>query len=242
LRDEEKAMADVEEALKLRPGYLPALRARAALAAGEGKFNVAISDLNEIKNSNPDDPSVLLQLGMLYSASKQLHEAVETFSKLIQVDSKNVLAYQGRADTYIRMGKHAEAIKDYDVVLQHEPKNSHVLNNLAWLLATSPDEKLRNGKRAIELATEGCKVTEYKQPHILSTLAAGYAEIGDFDTAIAWSKKAVELGDGELKENLEKELESYQAKKPWRELQDETLEEKSEKPAEKTATRPGERK
>ena len=91
------------------------------------------------------------------------------------------------------LGKQAEAIADYEAALKLEPKNSGVLNNLAWVLATSPDDKLRNGKRAIELAKQACEVTEYKQAHILSTLAAGYAETGDFDTAINWSKKAVEL-------------------------------------------------
>ena len=92
-----------------------------------------------------------------------------------------------------------------------------MLNNLAWVLATSPEDKLRNGKRAIELAKQACEVTEYKQAHILSTLAAGYAETGDFETAITWSKKAVESGGDELKGQLTKELESYEDKKPWRE-------------------------
>jgi len=93
-----------------------------------------------------------------------------------------------------------------------------VLNNLAWVLATSPDENLRDGKRAIELATKACELTEYKLPHILSTLAAGYAETGNFQTALKWSQKAVELGSEDQLEPLTKELESYQAKKPVREL------------------------
>lgn len=94
-----------------------------------------------------------------------------------------------------------------------------MLNNLAWLLATSPEDNLRNAKRAIELATKACELTEYKRAHILSTLAAGYAESGDFDAAIKWSKKALEVGknDGQIGEQLEEELKSYQARKPWRE-------------------------
>src|SRR5262245_55361586 len=116
------------------------------------------------------------------------------------------------------MGKQAEAIADYEAVVKVDPENSHVLNNLAWLLATSPDEKLRNGKRAIELATAGCKLTEYKQAHLVSTLAAGYAETGDFKMAIEWSQKSVELAGEDLKENLTKELDSYKAGKPVREL------------------------
>jgi hypothetical protein len=66
-------------------------------------------------------------------------------------------------------------------------------------------------------------LTEYKEAHILSTLAAGYAESGDFAEAIKWSTKAVELGGHEGHEQLEQlknELDSYQQGKPWREKQE----------------------
>ena len=61
------------------------------------------------------------------------------------------------------------------------------------------------------------------RPHILSTLAAAYAEIGDFENAVKWSTKSVNLGkeeEHEQQEQLEKELESYKASKPWREKQE----------------------
>jgi tetratricopeptide (TPR) repeat protein len=118
----------------------------------------------------------------------------------------------------LSVGRQAEAIADYERLLELQPDDSHVLNNLAWVLATSPDEKLRDGKRAIELATKACEVTDYKEAHILSTLAAGYAETGDFRTAIQWSQKAVAMGGEEQLEPLKKELESYRAGQPVREL------------------------
>ena len=101
-----------------------------------------------------------------------------------------------------------------------------MLNNFAWVLATSPDDKLRDGKRAVQLATKACEVTKHKKAHILSTLAAAYAETGDFATALKWSQKAVELGveKKEVDDQLKQELESYKKKKPWRERQ--TVEEK----------------
>jgi FimV-like protein len=70
------------------------------------------------------------------------------------------------------------------------------------------------------LATKACEVTEYKEGHILSTLAAAYAESGDFEKAREWSKKAIEIGREDQKEALSKELASYMEDKPWRELQD----------------------
>ena len=128
----------------------------------------------------------------------------------------------------LNTGRQAEAIAYFEKAIKIEPKDDGILNNLAWVLATSPDAKLRNGRRAIQLATDACKLTEYKLPHILSTLAAAYAETGDFANAVKWSTKAIELadkekedskeGDKETKEALKKELENYKAKKPTREL------------------------
>ncbi len=91
-------------------------------------------------------------------------------------------------------------------------------------LCTSPTDGLRNAKRAIEVATKACELTDYKAAHILSTLAAAYAESGDMKTAIEWSEKAVKLaesqpdGDPETLKHLKEELESYKQGKPWREL------------------------
>jgi tetratricopeptide (TPR) repeat protein len=168
---------------------------------------------------------------------------------------------RSRGDSFLSTGEHEEAIEDYEEALDlgdqieemmaslsdsefdYKPDDG-VLNNLAWVLSTSTYDDLRDGKRAIELATLACEVTEYKMPHILSTLASGYAEAGDFDKAIEWIEKGIEVNEArELdeivteeekkrqKESLEKELESYRQKKPWRENQAE--EEAAKKKAEK---------
>ena len=111
------------------------------------------------------------------------------------------------------------------------------LNNLAWVLATSPDAKLRDGKRSLKLAKRACEVTEYKEAHILSTLAAACAENGDFPEAIRWSTEAVALGNRDVDEQLAKELKSYEAGKPWREKQ--TAEDENE--GEKAESKPDNR-
>jgi len=211
------ALADVEQALKLQPGSVQALQLHATLLGSTGKFDQALADMNLLRKAMPDNPEILLQIAMLYQASKEPYKAITAYDQVLENDAENVAAFRGRADAYLGLGKQAEALADYEAALKVDPKNSGVLNNLAWVLATSPNEELRDGKRAIELAKLACEVTEFKQAHIVSTLAAGYAETGDFETAVNWSKKAVELGPESMKGQLSKELESYQAKKPWRE-------------------------
>lgn len=219
LDEKDKALADVDRALKLRPGLAVAMQLRAALLAGSNKFSEAIAQLEELQRVTPEDPDVELQLAMFYSVEGKPRKAIERFTKVLAKEPDNFIALRGRADALLSIGRQAEAIADYEKALKKKPDDSGVLNNLAWVLATSPDEKLRNGKRSIELATKACELTEYKQAHILSTLAAGYAEIGDFQTAIKWSQKAVELGKPDQKEALAKELAGYKDGKPFRELQ-----------------------
>jgi tetratricopeptide (TPR) repeat protein len=211
------ALVDVEQAMKQRPGSVQALLLHASLLATTGKFEPALAELNVLRQVLPDNPEVLFQIATLYQAQKQSEKAIETFDHLLSGSPEHVAALRGRADSYLNLGKQSEAVADYEAALRIEPENSGVLNNLAWVLATSPKDELRNGQRAIELATSACKLTEYKQAHILSTLAAGYAETGNFDEAINWSQKAVELGAGPTKAQLTAELESYKAKHPWRE-------------------------
>ncbi|HUY93147.1 MAG TPA: tetratricopeptide repeat protein [Pirellulales bacterium] len=213
----DKALADAEQLIALAPGSADALRLWAAAVANTKKTDEVLPQLERMHDLTPDDSSLSLRLALLYGAKNESQRAIDAYSQTIAGEPQNWFAYQGRADTYLNLGKQDKALEDYEQALKLDPANSGVLNNLAWLLATSPEDQLRNGKRAIELATKACEVTDYKQAHILSTLASAYAETGDFDTAKKWSSKAVELGEGSMKEQLAKELESYEHRKPWRE-------------------------
>lgn len=224
------AKSDFDEAIRVDPRVsesLAAMRVRCYIAVEEGRLADAINDMNLITKANPEDAFWSLQLANLFVQDKRPSKAVQIISEVLRREPRNSSAIRSRADTLLGMGRHAEAIKDYERALELGIENpslkSGILNNLAWVLATSPDDSLRNGKRSIALATEAGTLSDYKEPHILSTIAAAYAEIGDFESAIEWSKKAIDLGK-QLKhdhlEQLEQELNSFQMKKPWREKQE----------------------
>jgi len=218
MEEYDKAMADVDRALRLRPGLDMALRFRAALLADQGKYAEAIGQLEALVAKSPEDLESRMQLAYLYTLDRKQQKSIEIFTDILRKDPRNVAALRGRADTYLGIGKHAEAIADYEQAVKLRPDDPGILNNFAWVLATSPKDELRNGRRALEMAERACKLTDYQQAHILSTLAAAYAELGDFDSARKWSEKAVELGSEDQKAALRKELESYVARKPFREL------------------------
>jgi tetratricopeptide (TPR) repeat protein len=234
--DLKSAKSDFDDAIRVESRVsesLAAMRVRCYIAVEEGRLADAINDMTLIAKANPEDAFWSLQLASLFVQDKRPSNAVRILSEVLLREPKNIAALRSRADTLLGMGRHSEAIKDYEQALQFGIANpslkSGVLNNLAWVLATSPDDSLRNGKRSIELATEAASLSDYKEPYILSTLAAAYAEAGDFEAAIEWSKKAIDLGRRGEQDNvkqLEQELNSFEKKEPLREKQ-ESLENKA---------------
>jgi tetratricopeptide (TPR) repeat protein len=219
--DADTALADVETVLESAPDLPAALELRGLMAAERGDYAAAIRDFRRLASKNPDDVAIIGQLGILYLADKKPKEAITRFTRALELDEKNFPCRRGRSDAAISMGDHDAALADLEKALELRPDDSGVLNNLAWLLATSPEDDLRDGKRAIEMATKACEVTEWKEAHIISTLAAGYAETGDWENAKKYAKQAVETGKDEedMAEQLSAELKSYEEERPWRERQ-----------------------
>jgi predicted Zn-dependent protease len=90
-------------------------------------------------------------------------------------------------------GKSEEAIQQYRNVLSMDSNNPVVLNNLAWILATTDKPALRNGEEGVQFAVQAVNLTSWRQPILIGTLAAAYAEAGRFSQAIEMSKTAYAL-------------------------------------------------
>jgi Tfp pilus assembly protein PilF len=123
------------------------------------------------------------------------------------------------ATAFYRKGENERTIEHWGEALRLKPEWAEVKNNLAWVLATVEDEKLRNPTRAIELAEGACELTGYERPEMLDTLGVAYAAAGRFDEAVKIAEKAGELavasGREELVADIEKHLELYKANKPY---------------------------
>lgn len=227
LKDLEKAKKDIDTLEAKRPDLPDLALLRMDIAIQEKRYADAIVDMERLVQANPENRMLLLQLGSFYQMDNRPKKALRIADRMVKADPSDWQALRLRGDIQLALGNHAQAIEDYNAAIENISKDeddySGVLNNLSWVLSTSPDDSVRNGTRALELALKACELTKYSEPHILSTLAAAYAEAQQFDKAKEWATKAVELGrqegHGQL-EQLEQELKSYDEGKPWREKQD----------------------
>ncbi|MGB7342649.1 MAG: tetratricopeptide repeat protein [Pirellulaceae bacterium] len=232
--DIKSAKQDLKAAMEMAPRLEEvdqAVFVRFMIAIQEGRMADAIRDMKILVSRDPENVARQIQLGNLYIADKRPRKAIEVLTMVLDREPKNASALRGRGEAYLSVGEHKEAIDDYVRALKIMEKSDSasdnemysILNNLAWLLSTSPQDDARDGKLAVDYAQRAVDITEAKLPHILSTLAAAFAEAGDMEKAIEWSTKAVDLGreeENEQLKQLEEELESYKNGKPWREKQE----------------------
>jgi tetratricopeptide (TPR) repeat protein len=245
LKDNAAALKDIDAAIKINPQLLVAHLLQAEILVAEDRIDEAIANLEKLVPLAPEQTRLLEPLATFYLVGGQPRKSIETFTKVIELEPENYRALRFRGDANLNTGNHAAAVADFDAAYKLNQEDEGLLNNFAWVLATSPDDKVRDGRRAVELATKAAELSSHSVPHILSTLAAAYAETGDFENAKKWSQKAVDLGENdETREQLSKELASYEAGKPWREKQEQEEKQPAAAPSasDQTATPPAETK
>jgi len=134
-----------------------------ALARHEKKdYQEALKDHSEAIRLNPDSPGWHNNRGLVHSILKDYDKAIEDYSEAIRRDPTYALAYTNRGTAYSNKKDYDKAIEDFGDAIRIEPKDALPYNNLAWLLATCAEEKVRSGAKAVENAKKACELTQYK--------------------------------------------------------------------------------
>jgi tetratricopeptide (TPR) repeat protein len=213
--EHDKAIADYDEAIRLEPSGA-AYHGRGDASFEKGDYEQAIADYSQAIESDPESIIALNNRGTALLKQGQRDAAIADYDEAIRLDPTFAPAYGTRGRAKAEMGRYDEALADFTKAIELNPNDHWPYNDLAWAWAILPDPQPDDAQNAIESATKACELTNWQDSTIVTTLAAAYAQAGDFDAAVQWMEKA--MGIDELdRDKRGKMLAYFQQQKPYRE-------------------------
>ena len=217
----EHAVLACREGLRIDP-FNPEIHYLLAQAASALRdFTNAIGHLHLALALKPERVEARALLAEVLTSSSEHQQAIAELEIAIRSKPEDANLHYLLAVNFNLQGETQNAIEQYREALRLEPNMVPALNNLAWILAVNPQDKLRNGAEAVRLAEKATELSGGEQPVFWGTLAAAYAEASRFQEAVATAQKAQALaskiGQPDVAEKNGELLQFYRSGKPYRE-------------------------
>ena len=187
-----------------------------------GQVDDAVSKLRAAIDLRPENAPAHDNLAKALLKKGQVDEAMVHYRKFLELEPANVEARNTLGTVLIQQGHVREALDEWQEALALQPENGNAASNLAWVFAACPEDSLRDGTRAVELAEKAFRISGGKIPMIYRVLAAAYAENGRFADAVETAQRGVDLastqGNAALAAELESNVALYQSGRPQRDF------------------------
>ncbi|HEX8678644.1 MAG TPA: tetratricopeptide repeat protein, partial [Chthoniobacterales bacterium] len=158
----------------------------------KGRVTEAMMHFERALAINPRQASVLSSVGVLHLQMGRAQESLACLEKAVALDPNDGDAHYNLANTLMEIGRATDAVRHYSRAVERDPIDAEAMNNMAWILATTPDPSVRDGRKAVDLA-ERAESLKPGSPQTSATLAAAYAELGRFDQAVNAAQRALDL-------------------------------------------------
>jgi tetratricopeptide (TPR) repeat protein len=215
----EFAQAAFQQALALWPQSPATWTFLAQVMQQRGALPQALRACDEALKLDPNSPEATKLRPELERSAKQQEAKIAELRQQVQVQPDAVEPALALSAQLSATGQGAEAIRVLQEGLTKKREDASLANALAWILATTPEEKLRNSKEALRWARVACVGDGASNPTHLDTLAAALAESGAFGEAIQTAERAIKLatdaGNKRRTALLSRRLALYQAQRPY---------------------------
>ncbi len=217
----EQAIADFSQVLVRNSKDINARLNRGSAENAIGDYVGAIADFDLMLDEQPEHVDALFNRGTAWLYSGELAQALGDFNHVLALQPDDAEALASRSVVWSSSGQYEHAHNDLTRANTLNPWSADIANSLAWFLATCPDETYRNGEQAIHHALRALALQPSLRMLYLDTLAAAYAEAGQFQQAATTQESAIRLleatvGADELSDYHQR-LDLYQSAKPYRE-------------------------
>lgn len=212
----EKAFDDFGTTIRLNPKFAKAYSNRAALLLIADKLEAALHDYQQSIELDPNLAVAQRGCGRVCQLLGQLDEAKTHYDEAVRLAPDDAFAAACRADLLTDLGSYADAVAEYNRALELDSKLTQALTGSAWLLATCPDDKLRNSDLAIQRAQSAIEIGGDNDALNLDTLAAAQANAGDFEAAMNTVHKAIDVSSDDERAAYEDRMHLYERAKPFR--------------------------
>ena len=233
----DKSVRDFTEVIRYAPKEAWGYVARGSVREQRGEFESALKDYADAIRLAPQSPVPYLYRAALWGEKNEFDRALNDYAVAMRLDPQNSsLAHFNRGLLEQKWGDYENALKDYDEALRLDTGCAGALACRARIRAACPDSSLRDGRQAVVDATKACIMSHWGVEAWIDTLAAAYAETGDFGQAVKWQQKAVDmLGNSRSglykPDEAQARLALYQAGQPYRETPKPKLPGKTRSPA-----------
>ena len=218
----DEAIFYCDKAVGMQPNDPDSQVALANALLQKGRIDDAIVHYQDAVAIRPDYFLARYGLGHAMLEKGKLDAAIDHSRAALLIQPNNPDCHTVLAIALDEKGQSADAIRHYEKALEISPQSVSALNNLAWLLATNSNTSLRNGVTAIQLAQQADQLSGGKNALVLRTLAAAYAEAGQFGKAIESAQTGMQLArsrdDDSLATDLQQQIALYELGLPYREM------------------------
>lgn len=211
-----EAFDDVTKVIQINPQFAKAYSNRATLYMQAGDFEKALCDFQSALAIDPAMAPALIGKARVCHLTGRLEEALASFDAAIEQDDAGAETVCSRGDLLVDLGRYGEALQDYARAIDMDPKFEHAYRNGAWLLATCPDDSIRDADGAIKGA-QAALACDYGERHAaLDTLAAALANAGRFEEAIGTLQQAIEIAPEAAVPAYQARQQLYETGQPFR--------------------------